>query len=53
MNGPLEKAFSMICLLLGDDYDNPISTTELKKNYGYPEISEEKLGDMWYEEQFS
>lgn len=53
MNDPLEKAFSMICLLLGDDYDNPIPTSELRQCFGYPDISNEDLGEMWYEYKYS
>lgn len=53
MNGPLEKAFNMICLLLGDDYDIPIPTSELKKRFGYPNISNKDLGEMWEEEKYS
>lgn len=53
MNDPLERAFDMICLLLGDDYDNPIPTSELKKKFGYPNISNKDLGELWYEERYS
>lgn len=53
LNEPLEKAFSIICLLLGDDYDNPISTSELKRHYDYPENSDKQLGEMSYDEEYS
>lgn len=52
MSGPVEQAFTMICLLLGDDYDTPISTKELCNEYSYPTISNKKLGDMAYEEEY-
>lgn len=53
LSEPLEKAFSIICLLLGDDYDNTIPTSELKKHYDYPNISDKQLEEMSYDEEFS
>lgn len=40
------KLDRVLLLLLGDKYDEKVSLTDLKRNYGYPFVSDEKLREM-------
>lgn len=50
---PVETAISIIELLLGDAYDKNVSTLDLISNNNYPIISETKLNELIYEENYS
>ena len=45
-----EKVDRVLFLLLGDKYDQQVSLVDLKKNYGYPQISDEQLREMIIDE---
>ena len=45
-----EKVDRVLFLLLGDKYDQQVSLVKLKKNYGYPQISDEQLREMIIDE---
>ena len=45
-----EKVDSVLFLLLGDKYDEKVSLVDLKKNFGYPSISDEQLREMIFDE---
>ena len=45
-----EKVDRVLFLLLGDKYDATVSLADLKKNYGYPQISDEQLREMIIDE---
>lgn len=49
----IEDAISIIGLLLGDAYDEPIPTSFLIRSKKYPIISEKKLNELVYEENYS
>jgi hypothetical protein len=44
------KVDRVLFLLLGDKYDETVSLADLKKNYGYPQISDEQLREMIIDE---
>jgi hypothetical protein len=45
-----EKVDRVLFLLLGDKYDEKVSLVDLKKNFGYPSISDEELREMIIDE---
>ena len=45
-----KKVDRVLLLLLGDKYDETVSLADLKKNYGYPQISDEQLREMIIDE---
>ena len=45
-----KKVDHVLFLLLGDKYDETVSLADLKKNYGYPQISDEQLREMIIDE---
>ena len=45
-----DKVDRVLFLLLGDKYDEKVSLVDLKKNYGYPSISDEELREMIIDE---
>lgn len=49
----VETAISIIELLLGDAYDEPIPTSYLISKKDYPTISDKKLNELIYEESYS
>jgi hypothetical protein len=44
------KLDRVLLLLLGDKYDEKVSLADLKRNYGYPFVSDEKLREMFINE---
>lgn len=45
MNLVNDKIDRVIFLLLGDKYEKTFTVDELRKNYGYPNISDGELSD--------
>ena len=45
-----DKVDRVICLLLGDKYDEPVSLSDLISLYGYPSISAQKIRQMIIED---
>jgi hypothetical protein len=45
-----EKVDRVIYLLLGDKYDNSFTLSELRREYGYPAVTDRELRDMIIDE---